>query len=176
MADHQIAHVYVADPALVPEVARVLRATPGIDAVLDRREQAAFGLDHPRSGELVAVAAPGKWFSYYFWEDDAKAPDYARCVDIHSKPGYDPVELFTDPAKKAMPLRIAGKLLRKKLGFRTVMDLIPLDASLVGGSHGRLFEDERHGPVILGSRAPRREGPIAMADVRDLALELVFGT
>ena len=37
------------------------------------------------------------WFTYYYWLDDAKAPDFARCVDIHRKPGYDPAELFIDP-------------------------------------------------------------------------------
>jgi hypothetical protein len=98
---------------------------------------------------LVAVAAPGAWFTYYYWMEEARAPDFARTVDIHRKPGYDPVELFLDPSLRAVKLRIAWRLLQKKLGFRMLMDVIPLDASLVRGSHGRPGMDPQHGPVCL---------------------------
>ena len=114
--------------------------------MLDEDGKRATALDHPRSGELVAIAEPDAWFTYYYWLDDARAPDFARTVDIHRKPGYDPVELFLDPAIRCPKLTIGSTLLRKKLGFRTLMDVIPLDAALVKGSHGRLAGD----PAIRG--------------------------
>src|SRR6185295_8667301 len=111
-------------------------------------------LDHPRSGELVALAAPGAWFTYYFWLGDALAPDYARTVDIHRKPGYDPVELFLDPQLKWPKVRIAFRLAQKLLGFRYYMDVIGLDATVVRGSHGRLPTpgwEARESPVFVCS-------------------------
>ena len=105
MADHQIAHVYVRDPARVPEVKALLEAVPGVGEVLDEAGKREYGLDHERSGELVLLAEPDSWFTYYYWLDDDKAPDYARTVDIHRKPGYDPVELFLDPAIRIPPAR-----------------------------------------------------------------------
>ena len=175
VADHQVAHVYVQRPQDTVPVADLLRRVDGIEQVLDRRAQAAFGLDHQRSGELVAVAAPRSWFTYYFWLDDALAPDYARTVDIHRKPGYDPVELFLDPRLKHPKLRIARRLAQKRLGFRYYMDVIGLDARIVRGSHGRLPTTGREaseGPVfICSSRTPERD-MIAMTDVKHLLLEL----
>ena len=114
----------------------LLEKTPGIDQVLGRKGKRA-GIDHPRAGDLIAVAEENAWFTYYYWLDDDRAPDFARCVDIHRKPGYDPVELFLDPKIPAVKLKIAWRLLQKKLGFRMLMDVIPLDATLVKGSHGR---------------------------------------
>ncbi len=113
VADHQVAHVYVQRPEDVNAVSQLLRRVDGIEQVLDRAGQAEYGLDHQRAGELVAVAAPSSWFTYYFWLDDALAPDYARTVDIHRKPGYDPVELFLDPKLCCPKLRIAARLARK---------------------------------------------------------------
>jgi len=150
LADHQIAHVYVADPAMRPEVAALLRATEGVASVHVGEERAAIGLDHPRSGDLVAISDERSWFTYYYWDDDARAPDFARCVDIHRKPGYDPVELFIDPAIFFPKLKVAGKLAKKALGFRMLMDLIPLDADLVRGSHGCLPADRRDHAILIG--------------------------
>lgn len=178
VADHQVAHVYVRDQADVPAVARLLATVEGVDQVLDRGGQARYGLDHERSGELVAVAAERSWFTYYFWFDDRLAPDYARTVDIHRKPGYDPVELFIDPALRCPKLRVARRLLQKKLGFRYYMDVIGLDASIVRGSHGRLPSLERaekEGPVfVCSSRAIERDA-IAMTAVKEMLLRLQFG-
>ena len=126
VADHQIAHVYVARPELVEDVADLLRSLPGVERVLDEAGKREAGLDHPRSGELVAIASADSWFTYYHFLDDARAPDYARTVDIHRKPGYDPVELFLDPAQPLVKARIVWKLIQKKLGFRYLMDVIPL--------------------------------------------------
>ena len=120
---------------------------PGVGEVLDEAGKREYGLDHERSGELVLIAEPDAWFTYYYWVDDAKAPDYARTVDIHRKPGYDPVELFLDPAIRVPPLALGSRVVRKKLGFRTLMDVIPLDASLVKGSHGRIPDDPAQGPA-----------------------------
>lgn len=151
VADHQIAHVYVADAARISEVRRDLRALAGIARVLDRAEQGEIGLDHARSGELVALAERGCWFAYHYWLDEAERPDFARTVDIHRKPGYDPAELFLDPKIRASWLRIAWILLKKKLGFRYLMDVIPTDPSLVRGSHGLLPSKPELGPLYLAS-------------------------
>lgn len=177
VADHQIAHVYVRDRARLPEVAKLCRALPGVETVLDdEASKAAVGLDHPRSGEIVLISRADRWFSYYFWLDDDRAPDYARTVDIHAKPGYDPVELFVDPALRLPTLRVASKLLRRKLGFRTLLDVIPLDARLVRGSHGRLTDRREDGPLFMTSAPellPDRD--LTALDVRRLVLDHVFG-
>jgi predicted AlkP superfamily pyrophosphatase or phosphodiesterase len=170
LADHQVAHIYVRDPALVPAVRDALAATPGVAQVLDRAAQHELGLDHARGGDLVVFAEEDSWFTYYYWEDDAKAPDFARCVDIHHKYGYDPVELFLDPRLRCPKLRVAAKLLKKALGFRMLMDVIPLDPSLVKGSHGVCPHDERDWPILLG--AGTAETPLAATAVHDRLLEL----
>jgi predicted AlkP superfamily pyrophosphatase or phosphodiesterase len=149
VADHQVAHIYVNDKSKLQEVKRLIAQTPGVQEVLEGKERNKYRLAHERCGDLVAVADKNSWFTYYFWLDDAKAPDYARMVDIHKKPGYDPVEMFADPKIKFLMPLVAGKLLKKKLGFRTVMDIIPLDATLVKGSHGRIPEDKGEWPVLL---------------------------
>ncbi|MCZ7660183.1 MAG: alkaline phosphatase family protein [Xanthobacteraceae bacterium] len=175
VADHQIAHIYVADAALLGEVRRIVAALPGVEHVLDRAEQGAYGLDHPNSGELVALARHDAWFTYYYWLDDARAPDFARTVEIHRKPGYDPVELFLDPAIRSPKLAIGWRLARRSLGLRTLMDVIPLDAGLVKGSHGRLIADENAGPLFISSEARLvPEGPIAATAVKDAILTHVF--
>ena len=162
IADHQAAHIYVNDPALLGAVRAAVEATDGVARVLGAAELRAEGLDHARSGDLVAFSAEDAWFTYYYWDDDAKAPDFARCVDIHRKYGYDPAELFVDPAIALPGLKVAGKLLRKALGFRMLMDLIPLDASLVKGSHGTCPADSAEWPVLIGCGAGE---PIAAPDV-----------
>ncbi|MCF2151261.1 alkaline phosphatase family protein [Desmonostoc muscorum LEGE 12446] len=149
VADHQIAHVYVNDPAYIPKVRSLLEATEGVAQVLDEQGKQAYHLNHPRSGELVAIASPDTWFTYYYWLDDNKAPDFARTVDIHRKPGYDPVELFLDPQIKFPQGKIALKLLKKQLGFRYLMDVIPVDASLVRGSHGHITTSVDEGPLFI---------------------------
>jgi predicted AlkP superfamily pyrophosphatase or phosphodiesterase len=149
VADHQVAHIYINDSSKASTVRTLLERTPGIDMVLDGKGKAAFRIDHPRSGELVAIARPDAWFTYYYWLDDRRAADFARTVDIHKKPGYDPVELFIDPAIRVPALTVGWKLARKALGFRMLMDVIPLDASLVKGSHGRPGTGERDLPVFI---------------------------
>jgi predicted AlkP superfamily pyrophosphatase or phosphodiesterase len=175
VSDHQVAHVYVARGEEVPAVRRLLEGVEGIVEVLDREAQREHGLDHPRSGELVAVASPGRWFDYYYWLDDAVAPDFARTVDIHRKPGYDPVELFLDPAQPLIRLKILAKLLKKQLGFRYLMDVIPLAPELVKGSHGRLPETPAEGPVLISSSRRERREKLEMTEVADLILETIFG-
>ncbi|MEE9381968.1 MAG: nucleotide pyrophosphatase/phosphodiesterase family protein [Nannocystaceae bacterium] len=175
VADHQIAHVYVRQPGEIPEVQKLLTRVPGVERILDRDGQRALALDHPRSGELVAIACPDRWFSYNYWLDDERAPDFARCVDIHRKPGYDPVELFLDPAIRFPRLRIGATLLARKLGQRTLMDMIPLDTSLVKGSHGRPTDDPQDAPVYISSEAHVKLPEIVHAtDVKDLILRHVF--
>jgi len=153
VADHQVAHIYLNDPSLEARARDLLAGQPGVEAVLGGAEKAELGLDHARAGDLIAVASERAWFTYYYWLDDAVAPDFARCVDIHRKPGYDPVELFLDPALPLVKGKILGRLLQKKLGFRMLMDVIPLDASLVKGSHGRRALRPEDEPVLLCQRA-----------------------
>jgi predicted AlkP superfamily pyrophosphatase or phosphodiesterase len=175
VADHQVAHVYVRRPERVAEVRRLLEAVPGIEAVLSDEGKRQAGLDHPRSGELVAVSAADRWFTYYFWEDDERAPDYARTVDIHRKPGYDPAELFVDPALRLPAAKVGWALARKALGFRYLMDVIPLDASLVRGSHGRVTDDPGAGPLLMsGEPDLLPEGPVSATGVKQLLLDHLF--
>ena len=145
VADHQVAHLYVRDPKMIDEVAAMVRGIDGVDRVVRPEE---VELDHPRSGELIVLAKPHAWFTYYYWLDERRAPDFARTVDIHRKPGYDPVELFMTSMPRAM-----WRLAQKKLGFRYRMDVIPLDPTLVRGSHG-LYPDAQDGPLVIGPTPP----------------------
>lgn len=175
ISDHQVAHVHIQDPSIYDQVKSLLENTPGIEMVLDEKGKKKYGLDHERSGDLVVVADKDSWFTYYFWLDDSKAPDYARCVDIHKKPGYDPVELFLDPKIKVPILKVGSKVLKKKLGFRYLMDVIPLEASLVKGAHGRIPEDDADKPVLIGNEKLVKEGKIQPTDVFDVIYKAVKG-
>ncbi|MFJ2062767.1 nucleotide pyrophosphatase/phosphodiesterase family protein [Streptomyces albidoflavus] len=172
VADHQLAHVYVKRPEDLDTVRALLADVPGVESLLDEEGKKEQGLDHPRSGEFVAVAAPDAWFTYYYWLDDARAPDFAQLVEIHRKPGYDPVELFMDPNDPYVKLRAGAAVARKKLGMRYRMAVVPLDASPIRGSHGRLPADEADGPLLLSSRPGATEGPVAATDVKALLLRL----
>jgi predicted AlkP superfamily pyrophosphatase or phosphodiesterase len=174
LADHQIAHLYVNDPGAVAAVKDIVEALPGVEVVLDEAGKKAFSLDHPRSGELIALARADSWFAYPYWLNDARAPDFARTVEIHRKPGYDPVELFLDPAIRSPKLAIGWRLLKRKFGFRSLMDVIPLDPSLIKGSHGRLPEREADGPLVISEPSLLPDAPIAATDVKRLILEHVF--
>lgn len=144
VADHQVAHIYCNDPSVFNKVKALVTGLPGVALVLDREAQKNYHIDHSRSGDIVLVADNDSWFTYYFWLDDAVAPDYARVVDIHKKPGYDPVELFMTSKARA-----GYKLLRKKAGLRYVMDVIPLDATLVKGSHGAVNTSKEFHPILI---------------------------
>ncbi|MDT0441499.1 alkaline phosphatase family protein [Streptomyces johnsoniae] len=173
VADHQVAHVYVRRPEDLERTREVLAGLPGVAEVLDEPGKKRHGLDHGRAGELVAVADPGAWFTYYYWLDDAAAPDWAAIVDIHRKPGYDPAELFFDPADRFAKARAAAALARKKLGLRYRMNVVPLDPSCVRGSHGRLPEDEKDRPVLLCSDPDALDGgEVAATAVKSFLLGL----
>ena len=175
VADHQIAHVYVNAHDRMGQVKATCQNIGGIDLVLDDREQHEQAINHERSGGLVLVSNHGRWFSYDYWLDESYAPDFARTVDIHRKPGYDPCELFLDPKLNLPKLQIAWKLLRKKLGFRTLMDVIPLDTSLVRGSHGRVDLPAELQPVLITQHGPTdRAHEIPCQVVRDIILEHLF--
>ncbi len=169
VCDHQLAHVYVRDPADIARTAEIMAAEPGVARALVGDARSEYGLDHPRSGEVVVLSEPDAWFAYPFWLDDRLAPDYARTVDIHRKPGYDPCELLFDPRLAWPRGRVAARLLRKKLGFRTLFDVIPLDASLVKGSHGLPAADPLDRPVLIGD-GPAPVDSLQTTDVRDLVL------
>jgi predicted AlkP superfamily pyrophosphatase or phosphodiesterase len=175
LSDHQIAHIYVADPELLPKVRSLVEGLPGVEHIYGGVERRAVGLDHVRSGELIAMADARSWFTYYYWNEDQRAPDFARTVEIHRKPGYDPVELFLDPSIRAPKLAIGWRLAKRALGLRSLMDVIPLDASLVKGSHGRPTDDPRSGPLLI-STEPRLlpEGPVAATGVKQIILDHIF--
>lgn len=156
MVDHQFAHVYVKDAGNVARVADVLRKDPTVAEVLVGDARAKVGLNHPRSGEIVLIAKPEAWFAYYWWLDEALAPAFAKTVDIHRKPGYDPVEMFIN-----MPARET-----------------PLDATLVKGSHGLITTEAARQSVLISSESAAwfsgKDGGIRDVDVSALVYEL-FG-
>lgn len=174
VADHQIAHIYIQDKSRKAALKDLFRKTPGVAQVLDEAEKEALGLNHERAGDLVLMADTDAWFTYYYWEDDKRAPDFARSVDIHKKPGYDPAEMFMDPHNPLVKLRAGYKLLRKKLGFRYRMDVIGLDASVVKGSHGALHAGEEYHPVFF-SDLPFSEQKLGPTQVYDKIWAAVFG-
>jgi predicted AlkP superfamily pyrophosphatase or phosphodiesterase len=171
VCDHQLAHIYLNDAADVPRAREVIAGLPGIARVLAGDERAQLDLVHPRSGELVALAEPDAWFAYPFWLDDRQAPDYARTVDIHRKPGYDPCELFFDPKLWWPKSRALYRLLQKKLGFRTLFDVVPLDASLVRGSHGVPAAQAADRPLLIGDGRPPPGAELACNALRNLILQ-----
>ncbi len=176
VADHQFAHVYVADPGLVREVGTLLAGIDGIAEVLDDDGKRAAGLDHPRSGELVAISERDRWFSYYYWLDDERAPDFARTVDIHRKPGYDPVELFIDSTVRWPVLKVGAHLARQKLGMRSLLEVVSLqETSRVRGSHGRVTDDPADGPLVISTRPELLpDSQIESTAFKDLVLQHVF--
>jgi predicted AlkP superfamily pyrophosphatase or phosphodiesterase len=176
VVDHQMAHVYVrGGDSRRHEIAERLRAIEGVAEVLADDALAAAGLAHARSGDLVAIAAPDRWFSWGHWLDDAKAPDFARCVEIFRKTGFDPCELLLDPAIRMPRLAVAWRLLKKALGQRVLMDLIPLDGRLVGGSHGRSDLPPPHRPLLLGDLPRDLPREVPAAAIREVMLRSVFG-
>jgi len=175
VADHQLAHVYVNDPEKLSLVRKILEETEGIDTILDGEGKRKAHLDHPRSGEFVVIAAFDAWFTYYYWLDDQVAPDFARTVDIHRKPGYDPLELFIDPALTFPQLKAAYTLLKKKLGFRYLMELIPLTPELVKGAHGCLPANADDGPLLITKCSETIDkSPLIATEVHDLILKHIF--
>jgi predicted AlkP superfamily pyrophosphatase or phosphodiesterase len=169
VCDHQIAHVYVRDPADIERTRKVLGSLPGVGRVFAGQERHEIGLLHARSGELIVLSEPDAWFAYPYWLDDARAPDFARTVDIHRKPGFDPCELFLDRKLLWPKGRVIRRLLQKKLGFRTLFDVIPLDPSIVCGSHGLAARDPQDRPLLIGE-GPAPGDDLAMTGVRDLLL------
>lgn len=175
VCDHQLAHVYVRDPEEIPKVKDLLMGLEGVAGVFAGEERRDLALNHPRSGDVIAVSRPDAWFAYPYWLDDRKAPDFARTVDIHRKPGFDPCEMFYDPRLWWPTGRVMLRLLQKRLGFRTLFDVVPLDPTLVGGSHGLVPSEPDDMPILIGSGEPPREGVLLMNEVRDLILRALLG-
>jgi predicted AlkP superfamily pyrophosphatase or phosphodiesterase len=171
VCDHQVAHVYVKETTDRQKVRDVLLSLPGVQRLYLGDERADLHLNHDRAGELVALSEPDSWFAYPFWIDDRQAPDYARTVDIHRKPGYDPCELFVDPKLRLPLVRIGRRLIQKKLGFRTLFDVVPLDATLVRGSHGLPSRDAQDGPLWISDEGSQSKSPVSMTGVRDGVLQ-----
>jgi predicted AlkP superfamily pyrophosphatase or phosphodiesterase len=169
VVDHQLAHIYVKDVTDVPAVETMVKELPGVAETRSGDARADWGLNHPRSGEIVAISDPKAWFAYAFWMEDRFAPDYARAVAIHHKPGFDPCELFWDPHLALPKLRAARRLIQKKLGFRTIFDVVPLDNRVVRGSHGLVSPDVANSPILIG-HGPNPGSTVPMTSVKDIVL------
>ncbi|MFC1591326.1 nucleotide pyrophosphatase/phosphodiesterase family protein [Thermodesulfobacteriota bacterium] len=141
MVDHQVAHVILQDKALAHEIAQIFSSVPGVGSVSDAAAQKKLGMAHRRSGDLLLAAEQGTWFAYPWWHEPARAPDYARHVDIHNKPGYDPCELFWD----LLPFRVS------------------LDTTRVKGSHGLAS------PKTTCAWAATADVPFSSGTITDLA-------
>ena len=175
VADHQLAHIYINNPAEIPRIKALLEKTDGVAQVLDKSGKQKYHLDHERSGELIVIAEPDAWFTYYYWLDESRAPDFARTVDIHRKPGYAPAEMFINTDLSLVEPTIAATLLKKKLGFRTLMSFTPLRADLVKGSHGCLPSDKNEGPLLMSRQQQHLPSDkIAAVDVCDIILSHLF--
>ena len=161
VTDHQIAHIYIAHESDTAAVLDCVNQLDGVDQVLHGESLEASGLQHPRSGDIVLVAQQHAWFRHDWWHSSNEAPDYQTTVDIHRKPGYDPRELFIDPNITFPRLAIAWKLLKRKLGMRSLLNVIPQDPNLVQGSHGRC--DTPESPLMWSSH------PIDLPDSLPLA-------
>jgi hypothetical protein len=170
VCDHQLAHVYVNDLADLSSVKELIAAQPGVARVVHGEERSELQLRHPRAGDLVALSEPNAWFAYPFWLEDEQAPDYARTVDIHRKPGYDPCELFFDPKLLWSKGRALLRLVQKKLGFRTLFDMIPLDPTLVKGSHGLLSGDPASRPLLIADGPEPSAEELRLTDLHELLL------
>ena len=177
VADHQLAHIYVKRADQVEEVRQLLLAIDGVENVVAGQDRKSLGLDHGRSGDLIALCAADRWFSYYYWLDEDHAPDYSRTVDIHRKPGYDPVELFFDPQIRWPVLKAGSILVARKLGFNRLMSVIsPSDTHLVKGSHGRITDNAQEGPLVISSNSDALpEGKVDAVDFKALVLAHQFG-
>jgi predicted AlkP superfamily pyrophosphatase or phosphodiesterase len=170
VCDHQLAHVYANDAADLERVGDVLGGLPGVARVLAGEERAEVQLRHLRAGDLVVLAESDAWFAYPFWLDDRKAPDFARTIDIHRKPGYDPCELFFDPRLRWPRARVARRLVQKRLGLRMLLDVVPLDAGLVHGSHGLAAVESADRPLLIGDGPAPAERDLPMCGVYDWLL------
>lgn len=175
VVDHQVAHVHVRAPERVVEVEALLARVPGVERTLSGAARREAGLEHPRSGDIICVAAPRWWFAYGWWLEDRRAPDYARTVDIHRKPGYDPLELLFDPARPAVEARALGALALRKAGFRTLLETVPLDTRLIRGSHGRIEDSPAERPVLIADQALIPDRELRAEDVHDAVLRAVAG-
>ncbi|MEL6712549.1 MAG: alkaline phosphatase family protein, partial [Planctomycetota bacterium] len=174
LADHQVAHVYTKDDAARERALEVLSGLDGVADLLHGDTRAAAGLDHANAGDVVALSEPDAWFTYTYWEGREAEPDFARTVDIHRKPGYDPLEMLVNPELKVPMLRVARRVAQKKLGFRYLMDVVAMDPTLIKGSHGLAPADPLDGPVWISSEAGDGEDPIEMTSVKERVLDLIF--
>lgn len=163
LADHQVSNIYLrdgGDRSLVDSIAGLFRNLAGVARVLTGDDLVAAGLaaaavqdQCSRCGDVVIESTPDSWQAYHYWLDDAKAPGFARTIDIHRKPGYDPLELHIDRAK--LPAVS-----------------IPLDTALVRGSHGARDLANPHETIFIASRPDLTSGSLAMHEIARLIVSL----
>jgi predicted AlkP superfamily pyrophosphatase or phosphodiesterase len=173
LCDSQVAHIYVADRADLPAVRALLEAVDGVAEVLDEAGKRDRGVDHPRSGDLIAVARPSCWFAYPYWLDPRAKPDFAHCIAIFDKIGWDPTELFLRPGPLGK-LRLAVRLAQKKLRLAVPFDVCGADESQVRGVRSARNDDAERGAVLLTSWALSQQGPVPMESLKEMLLARLF--
>lgn len=169
VCDQQIAHVYVKEAGAIAQVKQLLEGADGVEQVADREQMHQWGLDHPRTGDLFVIAEPECWFAFPYWFEESEAPDFAHCVAIHAKPGWDPSELFFRTGWRGK-WHLAKRMLQKTLHLRAPFDVISGDMSLVGGAHGRIPASDEQRPLLLTSWPLSGERPAALEDVKHTLL------
>ena len=176
VSDHQAAHIYIKDKSKIPQYKKFFESITDIDKILNQSDQEKLQIHHERSGDLLLISKNDHWFTYYHWLDDKKAPDFARTVDIHRKPGYDPCELFLDPKIKFPKLKIIFRLFQKKiLNQAALLDVIPLDANLVKGSHGNTDVPDEFKPLIIAPNTVELSNDsIDNTKIKDIILSTMF--
>jgi predicted AlkP superfamily pyrophosphatase or phosphodiesterase len=173
VCDNQVAHVYVARGEDIPAVRAILEAVSGVREVFDTAAQVDLGIDHPRSGELIATSTPRAFFSYPYWFEANKQPDFADCVAVFDKIGTDTCELFLKPGL-AGKLHTAKRLAQLGLGLKVPFDIVDTNDANVRGARRIARNDPQRGAAAISSWNLGRTGPVPMEDLKDLILARMF--
>ena len=169
VCDNQVAHVYIEDVDDVPHVKKLLAQIEGVAEVLGPNPSESEALGHARSGQLLVIADPGSWFAYPYWLSADAAPDFAACVDIFNKPGFDPCELLLRPGAFG-GLHAARRFVQMKTGIRAPFDVISTDPGQIKGTRNVRPSDPMDGAALITSW-PRDAGIVPMVSLKQMVLE-----
>ena len=171
VCDNQAAHVYVQDAQEVNKVKELLEDVHGVSKVLRVDESEALG--HQRSGQLLAIADPQSWFAYPYWLDDSQAPDFASCVDIFSKPGFDPSEMFMKEGLGGK-LHVAKRFIQLKLGIRAPFDVISTRHEQIRGARNINPISSQQGATFISSWSREETKVLKMSELKGLWLKRIL--